>query len=78
MDILYGNMTIECDVLVVGGGPAGCSAARAAAMKGLKTILIEEHEEIGSPVQCAEGIGKYLTVYLYSQSQRSVRKTVCT
>lgn len=53
-------MTIKCDVLVVGGGPAGCSAARAAAMNGLKTILIEDHEEIGSPVQCAEGIGSYL------------------
>jgi len=53
-------MTITCDVLVVGGGPAGCSAARAASKKGLKTILIEEHEEIGKPVQCAEGIGSYL------------------
>jgi len=57
-------MTIECDVLVVGGGPAGCSAARAAAKQGAKTILIEEHEEIGIPVQCAEGIGKYLIPFL--------------
>lgn len=53
-------MSIKCDVLVIGGGPAGCSAARAAAKKGLKTILIEEDEEIGSPIQCAEGIGSYL------------------
>jgi len=50
----------ECDVLVVGGGPAGCSAAAGAAEKGFKTILIEEHEEIGKPVECAEGIGSYL------------------
>jgi digeranylgeranylglycerophospholipid reductase len=57
-------MTIECDVLVVGGGPAGCSAARAAAKQGAKTILIEEHKEIGVPVQCAEGIGKYLIPFL--------------
>jgi len=57
-------MSIECDVLVVGAGPAGSSAARAAAKKGLKTILIEEHKEIGSPVQCAEGIGKYLFPYI--------------
>jgi len=57
-------MTIECDVLVVGGGPAGCSAARAAAKQGAKTILIEEDKEIGKPVQCAEGIGKYLIPFL--------------
>jgi digeranylgeranylglycerophospholipid reductase len=53
-------MSVKCDVLVVGGGPAGCSAAISAAKKGLKTVLIEEHEEIGTPIQCAEGIGAYL------------------
>jgi len=57
-------MVINCDVLVVGGGPAGSSAARAAAKQGAKTILIEEHKEIGKPVQCAEGIGKYLIPFL--------------
>lgn len=57
-------MTIECDVLVVGGGPAGSSAARAAAMNGAKTIFIDKKEEIGVPVQCAEGIGEYLFPYL--------------
>lgn len=53
-------MSIDCDVLVVGGGPAGCSAAAAAAKQGLDTVLIEEDEEIGKPVKCAEGIGSYL------------------
>ena len=53
-------MQIKCDFLVVGAGPAGLSAARAAAKRGLKTILIEEHDEIGVPVQCGEGIGEYL------------------
>jgi len=57
-------MSVDCDVLVVGGGPAGSSAARASAKMGAKTILIEEHEEIGVPVQCAEGIGKYLIPFL--------------
>lgn len=57
-------MTIECDVLVVGGGPAGCSAARAAAKRGLNTFLIEEHQEIGNPVECAEGIGSFLFNYM--------------
>jgi len=57
-------MSIECDVLVVGAGPAGSSAARAAAKKGLKTILIDKKGEIGNPVQCAEGIGEYLFPYM--------------
>jgi len=57
-------MSIRCDVLVVGAGPAGSSAARAAAKKGLKTIFIDKKEEIGNPVQCAEGIGDFLFPYL--------------
>ncbi|MBS3749453.1 MAG: NAD(P)/FAD-dependent oxidoreductase [Candidatus Thermoplasmatota archaeon] len=57
-------MTKKCDVLVVGGGPAGSSAARSAAMNGAKTIFIDKKEEIGVPVQCAEGIGEYLFPYL--------------
>ncbi len=57
-------MTLKCDVLVVGCGPAGASAARAAAMRGAKVICIEKKKEIGIPVQCAEGIGAYLLPYL--------------
>jgi digeranylgeranylglycerophospholipid reductase len=56
--------SIKCDVLVVGGGPAGCSVARATAKSGLKTIVIEEDKEIGAPVRCAEGIGAYLIQYM--------------
>jgi digeranylgeranylglycerophospholipid reductase len=55
---------IKCDVLVVGAGPAGCSAARAAAEAGAHTIFIDKKQEIGIPVQCAEAIGEYLIPYL--------------
>ena len=48
--------SIECDVVVVGAGPAGSSAARAAAEKGAHVILLEEHPVVGSPVYCAEGL----------------------
>ena len=57
-------MVTECDVLVVGAGPAGSSAARAAAEAGAHTIFIDKKEEIGVPVQCAEAIGDYLIPYL--------------
>jgi len=41
------------DVVVVGAGPAGSAAARRCAEHGLSVALIEEHAQIGSPVQCA-------------------------
>ena len=34
--------TVKCDVLVLGGGLAGCFAAIAAARKGLDVILVEK------------------------------------
>ena len=40
------------DVIVVGAGPAGCAAARAASRKGARTIMIEEHPVIGAPRHC--------------------------
>jgi digeranylgeranylglycerophospholipid reductase len=46
------------DVLVIGAGPAGSTAARTAAEKGLDVLLIEKRQEIGDPVRCAEGVSK--------------------
>ena len=46
------------DVLVVGGGPGGALAAKAAAEAGLSVLLVEKRPAIGAPVRCAEGIGK--------------------
>jgi digeranylgeranylglycerophospholipid reductase len=61
----------KCDILVVGCGPAGSSAARSAAMKGLKTIIIEKKKIIGTDVKCGEGIGEYLIPYLPFQIPKS-------
>ena len=36
-----------CDVLVVGGGPAGCAAAAAAAQMGADTLLVERYGILG-------------------------------
>ncbi|WGI16891.1 NAD(P)/FAD-dependent oxidoreductase [Methanonatronarchaeum sp. AMET-Sl] len=46
------------DVVVVGGGPAGASAARYSSELGLDTLLVEKRQEVGTPVRCAEGVGK--------------------
>jgi len=47
---------LECDIVVVGAGPAGSLAARSAAEKGVDVLLLEEHPEVGLPVYCAEGL----------------------
>lgn len=41
------------DVAVIGGGPAGCAAARQVAAAGYRTVVLEEHPDIGEPLQCA-------------------------
>ena len=45
------------DLVVVGAGPGGSTAASAAAQAGLSVLLLEKRQEIGSPVRCAEGVG---------------------
>ena len=52
-------MALKYDVVVVGAGPAGSSAARYAAMGGCNTLMIEKRQEIGSPVRCGEGIARH-------------------
>ncbi len=42
---------MECDVCIVGAGPAGLAAAITSAANGLKTILLEKSTEIGFPVK---------------------------
>ena len=43
----YGARYAHCDVLVVGGGPAGLAAAAAAAAAGARVILCDEQNELG-------------------------------
>lgn len=50
----------EADVVVIGAGPAGSTAARFAAEAGCSTILLEKRAEIGEPVQCAEGVPSHV------------------
>ena len=44
------------DVVVVGAGPAGSTAAKFAAQEGARVLLLEKHPVIGHPLCCAEAI----------------------
>ncbi|MFC1494073.1 geranylgeranyl reductase family protein [Thermodesulfobacteriota bacterium] len=50
----------RCDILVIGAGPAGSSAAWNASSLGLKVLLVDGKKFIGKPVRCAEYIPKQL------------------
>jgi digeranylgeranylglycerophospholipid reductase len=54
---------IKCDVLIVGAGPSGSSAAWSSAKEGLKTVLIDM-KQIPSKDACAETLSKAFLEYL--------------
>jgi digeranylgeranylglycerophospholipid reductase len=65
--------TRDWDVLVVGAGPAGLTAARALAAERLSVLVLEEHAEIGDPVHCTGVLG------LDAFSELDLpRDTICT
>ncbi len=43
----YDQMNVHCDVLIVGGGPAGLAAALAAGRSGARVILADEQAQLG-------------------------------
>jgi hypothetical protein len=59
----------ECDVLVVGGGNAGCAAALAAARTGARTLLVERYGFLGGTATAAM-VGPWMT--FHSGSDRIV------
>ena len=44
----------KCDLLIIGAGPGGGSAAIHASRLGLSTIVVEADSEVGTPVHCGE------------------------
>ena len=44
------------DIVIIGSGPAGATAARFAAEKGLSVLLVDKKQELGSPIQCSGAV----------------------
>ena len=57
----YGQIYAHCEVLIVGAGPAGISAALSAAASGARVVLCDEQAEMGGSLlseRCAEIDGR--------------------
>ena len=48
---------MHVDVVIVGGGPAGCFTGEALAKCGFEVAIVEEHGEVGNPACCAGIVG---------------------
>jgi len=65
------------DILVIGAGPAGSTAAQASAKRGLNVLLIEKKQRIGIPVQCAELVSQWVSRHA-SFDPRSIVQSIET
>jgi len=61
----------HCDVLVVGGGPAGSSAARRAALGGARVLLVEQ-KSLPRPKLCGGWVSRHALSLLNFQLPRQI------
>jgi sarcosine oxidase subunit alpha len=50
----YDKMHHHCDVMIIGGGPAGLAAALSAAESGARVIICDEQNEFGGSLLCSK------------------------
>lgn len=69
-------MKSDYDVLVVGAGPAGSTAARYAAAGGAKTIILEKDRDVGYPVRCGEAVSHEGVIQFIKPDPKWIASTV--
>ncbi len=67
------------DVVVIGAGPGGLSAARALAADGRAVLVLEEHAVVGQPVHCTGllGLEAFDELDLPRETIRTVLRSAC-
>jgi geranylgeranyl reductase family protein len=64
-------------IVIVGAGPVGCYLGQLLKYQGLEPLLLEEHAEVGKPVQCAGIVGRGIFEELrLTLSRRSILNTI--
>ena len=66
---------MDYDALVIGGGPAGSKVAGIIAESGHSVLMVEEHREIGRPIQCS-GLVSAEVLRLSGTGKKSVLKAL--
>ena len=64
------------DVIVVGAGPAGSTAARFAASGGASVLVLEKDRDVGYPVRCGEAVSHEGVVQFIEPDARWIAATV--
>lgn len=62
------SLSESYDIVIIGAGPAGSSAAHAAVQNGAKVLLIDQKQRIGNPVRCAELVSQWISRYAHFSS----------
>ncbi|KMQ52427.1 Digeranylgeranylglycerophospholipid reductase [Chitinispirillum alkaliphilum] len=66
------------DIAVAGAGPAGCMAAKSAALLGKKVCLLERKSTPGYPARCGEGIGNRGLVLTLDPKSKWIKNDIKT